>query len=195
MLAARTRDVCSPLFDVHAASAALRSASGDTMVADALLNQDLLPGCGNIIKNEALHTVGIDPRTLMQALSGMQVERLVQAVRTFSLAWLRSGRHPPCKVYNCSFCSDCGGSVALCKLGRDVPRPTFWCAVRVGAGTCGHRAETVQRGEKRKLGGASEASSARTDPWQIAARAAPAGGSPRRSVGRATGGQGGWTQK
>ena len=185
MLAARHRDVCSPQFDEHAATAALLAAAaattGELMISDALLNQDILPGCGNIIKNEALHQVAIDPRTPVHALSRVQVERLVEAVRTFSLAWLRSGRHPTCKIYNLAKCSDCSGSVTLCKLGRDgTPRPTFWCAARVASGSCGQRMAEQQPAEKsRKRRRDTEL----TDPWQIAARAA-LGASPIETVER-----------
>ena len=46
------------------------------------------------------------------------------------------------KVYNKTLCSDCGGTVALCKLGRvGAPRPTFWCGacINMGHANCGKR--------------------------------------------------------
>ena len=59
----------------------------------------MLPGVGNIIKNEALHKVRLDPRRPMGSLSAQLLLQLVRAVRTFSVAWCRQGRHPVCKVY------------------------------------------------------------------------------------------------
>ncbi|KAJ1466633.1 hypothetical protein T484DRAFT_1861154 [Baffinella frigidus] len=134
------RDVCSAAFDEAAGVAALAAAPGDRMVSDALLDQSVLPGTGNIIKNEALHQACIDPRGQMNTLAPPQLQTLVRAVRAFSLAWCRQGRHPPCRIYNRARCADCGGSAALCKLGRlGLPRPTFWCGARVSTGACGPR--------------------------------------------------------
>ena len=97
---ARDRDVCSAAFDEAAALAALAAVPADWMACDALLDQAVLPGVGNIIKNEALHEVGIDPRRPMGSLSAQLLPRLVRALRAFSLAWCRQGRHPACKVCN-----------------------------------------------------------------------------------------------
>lgn len=176
------RDVCSASFDEAAGVAALRALPVERMVCDALLDQAVLPGTGNIIKNEGLHQACVDPRSPVGSLSVPQLARLVRAVREFSLKWCQNGRPPPCHVYNRSACLDCGGQVSLCKLGCcGAPRPTFWCSARVsGADTCGgptteRRAvpvsATVMPQSKRQRQGSDSVPDASLTPWTIAAAA------------------------
>ena len=131
------RDVCQPAFDEAVATAALTASPADRMICDALLDQSIVPGIGNIIKNEALHASCMDPRRLVSSLSPPELQTLVRAARAFSLAWCRAGRHPACHIYNRTRCQACGGPVSFCKMGAlGPPRPTFWCAARAAAGTC-----------------------------------------------------------
>ena len=131
------RDVCQPAFDEAVTTAALTASPADRMICDALLDQSLVPGIGNIIKNEALHEACMDPRRLVSSLSPPELLTLVRAARAFSMAWCRAGRHPACHIYNRTRCLDCGGPVSFCKMGAlGPPRPTFWCAARAAAGTC-----------------------------------------------------------
>ena len=133
-----SRDVCSPCFNIQAALDAVSAAPPGQMVADTLLDQLVLPGVGNIIKNESLHRVALHPRTLMRSLTRDQLSRLLREVRNFSDAWCRSGRQPPCHIYNQATCKDCAGVVSLCKLGDvGAPRPTFWCEACIGRGIRG----------------------------------------------------------
>ena len=53
-------DICSPKFNYHRA-AELMKGEGERQVCDVLLDQSILPGVGNIIKNEALFDSGIKP--------------------------------------------------------------------------------------------------------------------------------------
>lgn len=53
-------DVCSPKFSFSRAVEVLASQS-DRMLCDVLLDQTVLPGVGNIIKNEALFNSGLHP--------------------------------------------------------------------------------------------------------------------------------------
>ena len=127
------RDVCSPSFDVDTALAHVARAPGSWMISDVLLDQNVLPGVGNIIKNEALHRSGTDPRQPLNGLSQETLACIVREVRAFSAAWCRSGRQPPCKVYNRTACAACGAPVSFCKLGEvGSPRPTFWCTAFCG---------------------------------------------------------------
>ena len=56
----RSLDVCSSSFSSSRAEEVLRS-QGGRMLCDLLLDQHLLPGVGNIIKNEALFDSGLHP--------------------------------------------------------------------------------------------------------------------------------------
>ena len=53
--------MCSSSFDMAAALSAAARSPADRMIADVLLDQSVLPGCGNIIKNDALHRAAVDP--------------------------------------------------------------------------------------------------------------------------------------
>ena len=50
-----SRDACSTLFNAQGTFTSVRQLGNNLIISDALLNQDIFPGVGNIIKNEALH--------------------------------------------------------------------------------------------------------------------------------------------
>ncbi len=56
-----SRDVCSTSFNAQDVFASIRQSGADSIVSDVLLNQDIFPGVGNIIKIESLHRSKIDP--------------------------------------------------------------------------------------------------------------------------------------
>ena len=56
----------------------------DTMVCDALLDQHIFAGVGNIIKNEVLYRIRIHPETLIGALKLKQLKKLVEEARNYS---------------------------------------------------------------------------------------------------------------
>lgn len=121
------RDVCAAEFDISVVAAAL-AGKPLLLVADAILDQTLLPGAGNIIKNEALHYARVAPIRRVSSLCADEVCRVVEEVRNYSLRWLHSGRAPTPHVYNRTSCLDCNGPVMLRKLGESgLQRPTFWC--------------------------------------------------------------------
>lgn len=53
-------DICSPKFSLLRAESEIRKQKG-RMLCDILLDQAVLPGVGNIIKNEALFDSGLHP--------------------------------------------------------------------------------------------------------------------------------------
>jgi len=121
-------DVCSPHFNARQSATALKARATHKMLTDALLDQAVMPGCGNIIKNEALARARLDPRRRVRTLSFQDVERVVAEVREYSMTWLKKHpSKPPKVVYDQVQCGLCGGQVALAKLGEDSLRPTFWC--------------------------------------------------------------------
>ena len=175
---ARVRDVCSASFDGDAALAALCNAPAAWMIADVLLDQSVLPGVGNIIKNEALHRAGIDPRQCMRTLSHEALARLVREVRDYSSAWYRSGRHPACQVYDRVLCASCNAAVKFCKLGDvGAPRPTFWCSALCGSvpNAAAGALQAANGAGKRKRSAVDDAPPSKamhSNPWEAAAAAA-----------------------
>ena len=190
-----TRDVCSPSFDIDAAVLAVASAPADRMIADVLLDQNALPGCGNIIKNEGLHRAATDPRSLLNTLGRDKLRAIVTEVRAFSAAWCR-GRQPGCHVYNRTQCVDCGAAVSMCKLGDvGAPRPTFWCTAACGAkrtlGDAAAAAAWAMAGKRKRLDSGSAAAAPRhSDPWVAAAAGAarpPSAAAPSAAAPSAAG--------
>ena len=53
-------DVCSPRFSFSRAESEVKKQKG-RMLCDVLMDQKVLPGVGNIIKNEALFDSGLHP--------------------------------------------------------------------------------------------------------------------------------------
>lgn len=123
------QDVCADegIYSANACMAAMAS-KPSMLVADAVLDQAILPGAGNIIKNEALHRARVLPSRRVESLSDAEIKCIVGEVRIFSMQWLRSGRAPFSLIYNKTSCGECGGVVKLQKVGEGgLPRATFWC--------------------------------------------------------------------
>ncbi len=128
--ASAARDVCAPAFERAAALAALDAnarAAPRRMLADALLDQALLPGCGNIIKTEACARARLDPRRGIASLAASERDAVIGHARQFSLSWAKGAR-PALLWYDQTICGACGARLRFCKLGDDAERPTFWCA-------------------------------------------------------------------
>lgn len=135
-----SRDVCSALFNAQDAFTSLRQAGQHMSISDALLNQDIFPGVGNIIKIESLHRSLVDPRKIVNTLSDQELRRIVRHTRKFSMDWLNTGRAGTKLVYNQTVCGTCGGmTVKMQKIGGGgdrntsgngrafMSRVTFWC--------------------------------------------------------------------
>lgn len=58
-------DICSSKFSFSQAVEAVKR-EGERMLCDVLLDQAVLPGVGNIIKNEALFDSGLNPAVKVQ---------------------------------------------------------------------------------------------------------------------------------
>ncbi len=58
------------------------------MVCDALLDQNIFAGVGNIIKNEVLYRVRLHPETLLGDLPPKKISQLVQEARKYSFEFL-----------------------------------------------------------------------------------------------------------
>jgi endonuclease VIII len=85
-------DVMSEQWDPALARARLRKMP-DTLVCDALLDQNLFAGVGNIIKNEVLYRIRVHPLSTVGALSPRKLGELVTQARAYSfefLAWKRA---------------------------------------------------------------------------------------------------------
>lgn len=145
-LAALGPDLLAPDFDpVEAARRLL--ARGTASVADALLDQRVMAGVGNVFKSEVLFVCGIDPFRPVGSLSAEDAAALVSksrellkanvtdSVRATAPAWgggrRTTGRMDPNArlwVYGRGGqpCRRCSTRIASRKQGPDA-RLTFWC--------------------------------------------------------------------
>jgi endonuclease-8 len=76
-------DVMSDTWDPKKALASLKKHK-NTMVCDALLDQNIFAGVGNIIKNEVLFRIKVHPETLVGKLKSKQLKQLVDEARNYS---------------------------------------------------------------------------------------------------------------
>jgi endonuclease VIII-like 3 len=81
MIELTSRDVCSSLFNAQNVFTAIRELGNNMIISDALLNQDICPGVGNIIKIESLHRSMIDPRRIVNSLTDPELRRVIKIAR------------------------------------------------------------------------------------------------------------------
>jgi endonuclease-8 len=84
-------DVMNDAWDPRAARKKLKSQPHE-LVCDALLDQDIFAGVGNIIKNEVLYRIRVHPASHVGALPSPKLTKLISEARNYSfdfLAWKR----------------------------------------------------------------------------------------------------------
>jgi endonuclease-8 len=139
-------DLLSPGFDADEALRRFKSRSDDTM-ADALLDQRVMAGVGNVYKSEVLFLAGVHPFAAVAAsdesklrdmigiaqrlLLDNVVERPGPGMVTYKSARRTTGRmrsEDRLWVYSRSGkpCRKCGTPIAFDKHG-DAARVTYWC--------------------------------------------------------------------
>lgn len=80
-------DVMSDAWDAKAAKKKLKEIP-ETLVADALLNQNIFAGVGNIIKNEVLFRTHIHPESKVGNLPTKKMNELIKEARNYSFDFL-----------------------------------------------------------------------------------------------------------
>lgn len=119
-------DILAPDFDPEAVIAAMR-ADPSRGLGDALLDQHLLAGIGNIFKSEACFAVRLDPWRSLGELSDEELRAVLDAARSLMLGAVESGRQPH-EVYRRrqGACPRCRGPISSRGQG-DANRTTYWC--------------------------------------------------------------------
>ena len=84
-------DLLAETFDVAEAKRRLL-ARGDTSVGEALLNQRVLAGVGNVFKSEVCFSVGVNPFSPVRGLTGAEVDGLLKTAEKFLRANILEGR-------------------------------------------------------------------------------------------------------
>ncbi|KFE97937.1 DNA-formamidopyrimidine glycosylase family protein [Chryseobacterium luteum] len=122
-------DIMSDAWDPKKAEKKLKSKPG-MMVCDALMNQDIFSGVGNIIKNEVLFRIGVQPESLTGNLPAKKLKELIAEARNYSFDFLEWKREFVLKkhwlVHTKTTCPKCGGKLVKKQTGLGKRR-SFYC--------------------------------------------------------------------
>jgi len=145
-VAALGPDLLKPGFDRDEAMRRVRAA-GALPIAQALLDQRLVAGIGNVYKSEVLFLAGVHPDTPASGVAQDALERVmdlarsllhanvvdgtpaaIQTYRSLRRADRRSDPEDSLWVYSRGGkpCRKCGAAIASKKMGLDA-RATYWC--------------------------------------------------------------------
>ena len=138
-------DLLGEEFDALEAARRIRTRPG-TSIAEALLNQSVLAGIGNVYKSEVLFSCGVNPFVPVARVADVQIDCLLRTARRFLRANV-TGRLAPMTTYSGmrkttgrddpalrlwvygragAPCRKCGTAIRLRKQGLDA-RLTYWC--------------------------------------------------------------------
>lgn len=124
-LAALGPDLLAPDFDPAPVLAAIRADRGREL-GEALLDQRLLAGIGNIFKSEACFAAGVDPWRRVGELTEEELAAVLAAARAQMLDAVVTGRASFAVYRRRGPCPACGGRVRSRGQG-DANRTTYWC--------------------------------------------------------------------
>jgi endonuclease VIII len=119
-------DVLAPDFDLAAAIASLRR-DPTRELGDALLDQHLVAGIGNIFKSESCFVARLHPWTPIANLSDEDLERVLTAARDLMLEAVTGGRRQRLVYRRPGLpCPGCRTPISSRGQGDDN-RTTYWC--------------------------------------------------------------------
>ena len=122
-------DVMSDRWDAAAARRKLR-AMPETLACDALLDQNVFAGVGNIIKNEVLFRIRVHPLSRVGALPARKLAQLVDEARRYSFDFLEWKRAFVLRkhwlVHTKRTCPRCAIPFVKAHLGK-TDRRSFFC--------------------------------------------------------------------
>lgn len=122
-------DVMSDAWDPEKAEKKLKM-NPKMMVCDALMDQEIFAGVGNIIKNEALFRVGIHPETLIGHLPSAKLKAMIDEARIYSFdfkKWRKANvLRKRFDVYQQKKCPKCGDEITKKETGHGK-RTSFFC--------------------------------------------------------------------
>ena len=123
-------DVLSDEWDPLKARKKLR-AMPETMICDALLDQQIFSGVGNIIKNEVLYRVKVHPENLIIDIPALKLSGVIKEARNYSFDFLKWKKEFTLKkhwlVHTKKTCLRCDLPIIKKYCGK-TKRRTFFCA-------------------------------------------------------------------
>lgn len=122
-------DVLSEAWDTKAAKKKLKAVP-NMMVTDALLDQTIFAGVGNIIKNEVLYRIKVHPKSKIGALPTKQLNDLIKEARNYSFDFLKWKKEYTLRkhwlAHTKKTCARDGDKIIKEYLGK-TQRRTFFC--------------------------------------------------------------------
>jgi endonuclease VIII len=118
-------DILAPELDLDAILRGFR-AGPERSLGDALLDQALVAGIGNIFKSEACFAARVDPWRPLAELEDDELRTVLEAARSQMLQAVASGRYTYSVYRGRRPCPACGGRIASRGQG-DANRTTYWC--------------------------------------------------------------------
>lgn len=122
-------DVLNEAWDPRAAKKKLK-AIPDTLVTDALLDQTIFSGVGNIIKNEVLYRIRVHPKTKVGNLPSKKLTEMINEARNYSFDFLQWKKEYTLRqhwlAHTRSICQRDGDKIVKEYLGKTARR-TFFC--------------------------------------------------------------------
>jgi endonuclease-8 len=125
-----TLDPMDPAWDTGRAVRLVKG-KGREEIGDSLMDQAILPGVGNIIRNEALFTARVHPASPSACIPAPILSLLLETIRDFSFTWYRCDAegtrvNPHLRIYRKKACPECGGRVETGRTGS-LGRISFSC--------------------------------------------------------------------
>lgn len=124
-----TTDVMSDTWNPKRALIALRK-NKKSMAGDALLDQEIFAGVGNIIKNEILYRIRLHPESIIENLERSQLKALVKEARDYSFDFYKWKKIFELRkhwlIYKKKKCLQCSNQVTVKHTGVNH-RLSFFC--------------------------------------------------------------------
>jgi endonuclease-8 len=126
-LASLGPDLLDPDFQLSRGIAAFRESAQSLALGEALLDQTVVAGVGNVYKSEGSFAASLNPWRRVAELTDADLEGLLETLRGQMSTGLERGRRPR-RVYRRAGlpCPRCGTSIRSYGQG-DANRLTYWC--------------------------------------------------------------------
>lgn len=122
-------DVMSDAWDPKAAKQKLKEIP-EALVCDALLNQNIFAGVGNIIKNEVLFRMHLHPESKVKDLPAKKINELIKEARNYSFDFLNWKKQYVLRkhwlAHTKKTCPECDTPFVKKHLGK-TNRRSFFC--------------------------------------------------------------------
>ncbi len=124
-------DIMSPKWDADQAYRRARKMP-DEEIADVLLDQEIFAGVGNIIKNEVLSIMRVNPKATVASIPPKKLKALIAETQAFSRQFYKWREKFVLRkhllIHRKGTCPHCGTKVIREKTGKRE-RWSYWCPV------------------------------------------------------------------